>query len=69
MTDKTEKPEAQVFVTVVRKPTMETLRNIAHDLKLKNRALQKKLAAQLESEKRAEPFNPIRGLATIKVKP
>lgn len=53
----TEKTDPKVFVTVVRQPTKETLLNIAHGLKQQNKRLREKLAARLEAERRAEPFN------------
>lgn len=64
-------PETKVYVTVIRKPTVETLRNIAHDLKLKNAALKRTLERQASKAMDATAkFNRIRGLealATVKV--
>lgn len=57
--------EKKVFVTVIRRPTVETLRNIAHGYKMQVKALRAKVARQEE----AAPFNGIRGLETVKVKP
>ena len=62
-------PKKTVYVSVVRAPTIETLKNILHGEKLRNRALARKVEAVERIEKLKESiFNPIRGLATIKIR-
>ena len=67
-----DKNEAPVYVTIIRKPTVEVLKNITDDLKRKNRRLVRQLKEKLSAERREGPFNGIKGieaLAHVKVKP